>query len=130
MRALAKVVLCILGSFAASTRAETIESRDHPYKNIPAANVFRLKSPARPEGPVPLPPPKITLQGLTTVLPRPHVLFKVMMPATSSEPAKETAFVLGEGEREGEIQVLEINERAGTVRLLNHGVEQTLALPR
>ena len=132
MKISTRILLCLLGGFALSTgaRAATAESRDHPYRNIPATNVFRLKSPARPERPGPLPPPKITLQGIATVLPRPHALFKVMMPAKTSEPAKETSCVLSEGEREGEIQVLEINERDGTVKFLNHGVEQTLALPR
>jgi hypothetical protein len=114
-----------------STRAATVELRDHPYKNIPATNVFRLKSPPPPEPPKPpptTPPPKITLQGVTTIPDRPHVLFKVMMPAKPPEPAKEMAYVLSEGERAGEIEVLDINEQAGTARFMNHGVEQTLAL--
>jgi hypothetical protein len=135
MRTPAKIFLCFLGGFAlsASTRAATVataESSNHPYQNIPATNVFRLKSPAQPEPVPPPPPPQITLQGFTTIPGRAHVLFKVMMPAKPPEPAKEIAYVLSEGEREGEIRVLEINEQAGTAKFINHGVEQTLARQR
>jgi len=36
--------------------------------------------------------------------------------------------VLSEGERQGEIEVLEIDGRAGTVKFSNHGTVQTLNL--
>ena len=135
MKTSTRIILCLVGGFALSTspRAATVEARDHPYKNIPATNVFRLKSPPpRPASKPPEqpPPPKITLQGITTVPGRAHVLFKVMMPARPPEPAKEIPYVLVEGEHEGEIDVLEINEQSGIVTFSNHGVVQVLALER
>jgi len=126
------ISLCILGGFTwcATGQAATAEAGEHPYRCIAATNVFRLKSPpaSTPE-PVPTPPlPKITLQGITTIDGQREVLFKVTMPARASEAAKEVAYVLSEGQREGEIEVLEINELAGTARFRNHGVEQVLKL--
>jgi hypothetical protein len=102
-----------------------------PYGQIAAANVFRLKPPPprldqkEPETP---PPPVITLQGITTFPCGRQVLFKVTTPAKPPEPAREVSFVLGEGQREGEIEVLETNLLTRTVKFRNHGVEQTLSL--
>ena len=120
-----RILLCLLSGWvlSPSSRAATVEPQEHPYQNIPAANVFRLRFPL-PEQP---PPPKITLQGITTVL-GPYVLFKVRMPGKPPEPAKEIACMLREGEREGEIEVVEINEKTGTAKFRNHGIEQVLVL--
>ena len=110
-----------------SSRAATLGSRDRPYGNIPAKNVFRLKSPAPSKLALPPQPPTITVQGVTTIPGYPYVLCKVMLPAKPPEPAREIAYVLREGEREGEIEVLEINAHTGTVMFDNHGVQQRLA---
>jgi hypothetical protein len=53
---------------------------------------------------------------------------KLTLPAKSPGTAKETSHVLSEGERVGEIEVLEINVLSGTVKFKNHGVEASLAL--
>jgi hypothetical protein len=71
------------------------------------------------------PPPLIVLQGLTNINRRRQVLFKVQK---SGAPAREISCVLSEGERQGEIAVLEIDEKSGTVKFNNHGIEQTLNL--
>jgi hypothetical protein len=47
-------------------------------------------------------------------------------PAKPGEPAKEQSFTLGEGQREGDIEVLEINEKAGTVKVNDYGTITTL----
>jgi len=98
----------------------------NPYADtIVGRNVFSLKDPPPPQKPEDLikkdPPPKILLQGLTTILGRRQVLFKVQVPAKPGQPAKEESFVSAEGERNGEIEVLEIDEVAGVVKFNNHG---------
>lgn len=120
---------CALGTIASAT---TPDSSNHPYKMIPATNVFRLKSPLakQSEPPEQMPLPKITLQGITTILGRPQVLFRITPRSKPVGQEKETSHVLSEGERVGEIEVLEINMPSSTVKFKNHGVEQSLALPR
>jgi hypothetical protein len=101
---------------------------DNPYQAIVGRNVFSLKPPPPPPNPEDLikkePPPKIKLQGLNTILGRRQVLFKV--PAKPPGQPKEESFVMNEGERQGEIEVLEINMQVESVRFRNHGQEQLL----
>ena len=100
-----------------------------PYEAIVGRNVFGLKPPTVvptvTEEPA-VPAPKIRLQGLTTILGRRQVLFKASLPAKPGEPAREQASVLSEGDREGEITVLEIDELNGTVKFNNYGYVMTL----
>lgn len=115
----------------ANAHAATATPKANPYsKAIVGRNVFSLMppSPARIVDPPPLPPPRITLQGVTTMLGRRQVLFKVQMPPKPGEPTRESFYVRSEGEREGEIEVLEIDERAGTVKFKNHGIVVILNL--
>jgi hypothetical protein len=118
---------------ALSTIALTAAAPDNPYADtIVGRNVFSLKSPPPPPNPEDLikkdPPPKILLQGLTTILGRRQVLFKVQIPAKPGQPAKEESYVLTEGERQGEIEVLEINEKTepAVVKFNNHGTIEPL----
>jgi len=90
----------------------------NPYQGIVDRNVFGLK-PAPPlskvdEKPVANPPP-ITLTGMTTILATKRVLFNVQPPG---KPVQ--SFILAEGQREGDIEVLEIDERTGSVKV-NYG---------
>jgi hypothetical protein len=102
------------------------------YDSIVARNVFALKPP--PQAPDPElnkpPPPKITPTGITTILGNKRALFKVQMPARPPEPAKEQAFILTEGQREGQIEVLEIDEKAGSIKFNNFGTIVTLTLDK
>lgn len=132
MKTSTKHLLCLLAGLVPptlnQTQSATLDSRNHRYKNIPATNVLRLKTPPlHPEQPKPL-PPTITVQGIATITGRRQALFKVAMPARPPDAAKEISYVLCEGEREGEIVVLEINEQSGTVKFSNHGVVQVLTL--
>jgi hypothetical protein len=101
---------------------------DNPYQAIVGRNVFSLKPPPPPPNPEDLikkvPPPTIKLQGLQTILGRRQVLFKVP-PKPPGQP-KEEFFVMNEGERQGEIEVVEINMQAEAVKFKNHGQEQLL----
>jgi hypothetical protein len=79
-------------------------------------NVFGLKPPPPPPDPEANkpPPPKIVLQGITTFGGVKRALFKVQMPPKPGEPAKgEQSFILAEGQRDGDIEVLEIDAKVG-----------------
>lgn len=118
--------LLVLGT---NIHAATATTRANPYaKSIVSRNVFSLNAAPTMVVPPRPPPPPITLQGVTSILPRRQALFKVQMPAKPGEAAREISCVLAEGERVGEIEVLEIDWRAGSVRFNNHGTVQTLNL--
>ena len=100
-----------------------------PYQGIVERNVFGLKAPAPPPDPEANkpPPPKIFLTGITTILGNKRALMKLTPPAKPGEPAKEQSFTLGEGQRDGELEVLEIDEKAGTVKVNEFGTVMTLS---
>lgn len=116
---------CIAGALAlwAAANALAVESGESPYQRIVVRNVFGLKDPPpppRPEDNKP-PPPKITLQGITTILGNKRVLMKVSMPPKPGVKPEEQSFILAAGQRDGDIEVLEIDEKAGTVKVNNFG---------
>lgn len=127
MNQYALTLFCAAGFVVLASSAQAAAADDaNPYAGtITNRNVFSLKDPPPPPRPEDLikkdPPPKILLQGLTTILGRRQVLFKVQMPAKPGQPAREESFVSAEGERNGEIEVLEIDEVAGVVKFNNHG---------
>lgn len=131
-----KMVLLTWASLTVCTVVHGItpeSSSANPYQGIVDRNVFALKPPPPP------PPavdntkqtgPKIILTGITTILGK-RALMKATLPV-QNEPGKpptapkEESFMLKEGERQGEIEVLEINDKAGTVKVNNYGVVMTL----
>lgn len=99
-----------------------------PYAAIARRNVFGLK-PAALNANVPPPPAAavtVKLLGISTILDRRQVMLKVKTAARPPEPAKEQSYLLSQGQREDEIEVLEINAAAGTVKLKNQ--EEILSL--
>src|SRR5437016_4718743 len=111
-----KIAIFILGSFMLYATAEGIVADpENPYQGIVDRNVFGLKPVTQitkpPEKPIDA--PKITLTGITTIFGNRRVLMNVAMPAKAGEPAKQQSFILAEGQREGEIEVLEIDEKTG-----------------
>jgi hypothetical protein len=114
------VVLCATAAEAASESAGT------PYQGIVDRNVFGLRPPpppAPPEANKP-PPPKIMLTGITTLVGhKPRVLMKVQVPAKPGAKAEEQSMILAAGERQGDIdiEVLEIDEKAGVVKVNDYG---------
>ena len=107
----------------------TTDAPGNPYQSIVERNIFALKPAPSPEdkdkaSPKVSPAP-IELQGITSMFGRQQVLFSAAMPGSKpGEPPKKTPMVLSVGEREGEIEVLEINEAEGTVKFNNHGTEE------
>ena len=110
-----------------SARAVTADAQDNPYQGIVERNVFALKpapdpstlAPAEPE------PPEIIPQGIMSVFGHQQVLFKTKLPGSKpGAPPQETALVLSVGQREGEIEVLAVDESTGTITFKNHGKVQ------
>jgi hypothetical protein len=127
-----KLVLCLAGGLFLHAQARAVGSEGNPYANIVDRNVFGLRPPPPPPEP-PKPEVKaspITLQGIISAFGKKQVLFKSTVSARSGEPAKETSFVMSEGERVGEIEVLEINEGTGLVKFRNQGFEMTKDLSK
>ena|ERR1051325_4021148 len=93
------------------------------YHGIPGANVFHLRTPQIE--PI-TPPPRravIRLTGIFSFPSEKRALLQVELPDHPSGTAKPLSFSLGEGQREGEIEVLEIDAPAGAVRVINFGME-------
>src|SRR5437899_9066182 len=134
MSATRNVVACILCSLTlcAGAKAIVANSSANPYQGIVDRNVFGLKPPppskgAEPDKPA---PPKITLTGITTIFHDKRALMNVAMPAKPPEPAKQQSFILAEHQREGDIEVLEIDVKTGDVKVSNFGTVVTLNLEK
>ena len=100
-----------------------IAAPDTPYESIAARNAFGLRSvPPIQSTPVLAenvwkPPPDLKITGLVSVPPTKKVTFYVL------EHGKEPkSYVLGEGEQQGDIEVVKIDGSAQTVRVKNQGV--------
>jgi hypothetical protein len=115
----------------AAARLTTAASADQPYAQIIARNVFALLPPPPPVDPdaKPVdPPPKITANGITSILGQLQALFKVSFPAKAGQPAKDQSYMLSEGERQDDIEVTKIDEVAATITFDNHGTIQEIPL--
>jgi hypothetical protein len=100
----------------------------NPYLGITSSNVFRLKQPDRLTNDAPvLPLPRIKLVGITTFGDK-RALLRVFLPARSPDPATEFSCILAVGQRSGVIQLLAVDELAGSVRISNSGKEMLLNL--
>jgi hypothetical protein len=102
-----------------------------PYQGIAQRNVFNLKEPpARPAvDPTPeIKPPRITLTLITTIFGDKRAGLKwPAAPIRPGEQPKEESHILSVGQSEAGVEVLEIDEVAGTVKIKNHGQLQTLS---
>jgi hypothetical protein len=61
------------------------------------------------------------LTGITTILGNKRALLKVQFPSKPPQPAKEQSCILSEGQRDGAIKVLQINEKTAIVKVDNSG---------
>lgn len=131
-----KMLVCLAGGFAACVAAHAVtpEPPTGPYQSIIDRNLFALKPPPPPPDPeaTKAPPVKITLTGITTILGNKRALMKSPAPpGKPGEPAKpELSYILTVGQREGDVEVLDIDEVAGNVKLRNAGVEVTLNIDK
>src|SRR5689334_9926584 len=123
MKYAAIALLCLAGGLCTIAYAD---SSANPYQSIVDRNVFGLRPPPPPPSnePVRPPPPGIALTGITTILGKKLAFLNVQVPPKPGEQAKggPQSFMLGIGEREGEIEVLEIDEKDGVVKVNDYGV--------
>jgi hypothetical protein len=112
--AAASVLCSIVSAVGANSPA-------NPYARIAQRNLFLLREPPAaapaPEAKPTL--PKIFLTGITTILGRRQALLKI--PAHSGKPGETPSgdqfFILGEGQRQGKLSVLQIHEKTGSVAI-------------
>jgi len=127
MKCTVKIAMFAVAGLAGCVIAQAGDSDS--YATIAARNVFGLL----PQAPIVIPPPpeaplpKITLDGFMTVFGRPQVLFKAVKSPTVGGFA-ENVFVLGEGEGEDDIKIVQIDMTAKMVTFNNHGTLQQISL--
>lgn len=130
-----KTVLCALTSLAlcAESLPTWAASSDTPYQAIVDRNVFGLKPPP-PPAPDPAsvkpPAPKLTLLGITTLLGKKRALLKFTGPAKPGEQAKETSLMLAEGQRDGDIEVIQVDEKVKSVTVDDFGTPTVLTMDK
>jgi hypothetical protein len=114
-----------------ATADQPAATSDQPYATIVARNIFALLPipPPPPPNTAPTdPPPKITANGITSILGQLQALFKVAIPGRGNQPAREQSYMLSEGERQDEIEVTKIDEATATITFDNHGTIQEIPL--
>lgn len=112
--------------------ADGVSKSDNPYKLISERNLFALRpSTAGPSvAPPNVPSSTIVLTGITTVLGEKRAFLEVTPPAKPPAPTKEISCILTEGEREGTIEVLKIDAKAGSVEVSENGTVTTLTFEK
>jgi hypothetical protein len=135
-----KLLVCLGGlaicAAAKGVPAVSSETSDNPYQSIVDRNVFSLKpAPAAVDPAEANNKPqtlKITLTGITTILGNKRVLMKTAPPPgkPGEGPKTEVSYILTEGQREGDIEVMEIDDKAGSVKVNNGGTVQTLTFEK
>lgn len=104
------------------TRADDgLPPASNPYLGISERNIFHLNPPPAPPDPVAakLPPPKLFLTGICTLGGVKRALLKAAAQPGAKGPdaGKEQSYTIVEGTRADGIDVMEIDERAGTVKV-------------
>jgi len=118
-------------AFCPSARILSAAASADYYKQIPARNLFGLHEPeVKREEAIPPPVPRIVLSGITTMGSK-LAFLKVQSPPKPGEQQQgEQSFMLTEGQREGGIEILQIDEKAGRIRVNNFGTEMTIAFDK
>ena len=117
-----KITICLLGGLVLTmgVRADDAVLPGDPYAIVVARNIFGLNPP---------PPPKITPNGIMTIFGQLQVLFKVAgTPKPGGAPPADEPYILSEGQRQDDIEVVKIDEKNSIVTFNNHGETQTLPL--
>lgn len=134
-----KTFICLLSSFAltmgskaissapggikhgenAVSIADTRNTGETPYSTIVVRNIFSLNDPGT--NVVNAPSSNVTLTGITTILGMKQALFMVQKSAGLPE-----SYFLTEGQRQGELEVLKIDQKEAKVTIKNGGVVSTI----
>jgi len=134
MKRLGKIVVCLASGLVLNAGARAADGvlPNNPYAPIAVRNVFGLNPPlpVDPNATQTDPPPKITPNGIMSIFGQLQVLFKVAGTAKPGQPAKDESYILSEGQRQDEIEVVQIDEKNGLVTFNNHGTVQELPLAK
>ncbi|PWU19670.1 MAG: hypothetical protein C5B50_06055 [Verrucomicrobia bacterium] len=134
MRGRSRITVVVSASLVVCgvARAITPAPPTNNYGAIPERNVFGLKPSPGIQQPM-LPPktvPQIILTGITTLLGNKLALLKAILPPRPGEAPREQNLTLAEGQREGYIEVLEVDEKAGRVKVDDFGTITNLTFER
>jgi hypothetical protein len=121
---------------AASPASANNPSPENPYATVAVRNIFGLNPPVvatnDPNALLEAMLPKITPTGIMSVFGYTQVLFKVAaaagVVAKAGQPAKEEFYILSQGQRQDDIEVIKIDEKNSLVTFDNHGITQELPL--
>jgi hypothetical protein len=116
----------VLGAAAAATEAKVTNAAiNHFSGSIVASNVFDLNP--RTTAPQQTNPAvrRFFLAGIVTITGK-KALIDTELQAKPGEPVKEEHFILAEGERKGDLEVVTIDEKAGTVKVTWAGIPGSL----
>jgi hypothetical protein len=108
----------------------TTVTQFNPYHLIHERNVFALKpAPKVIRQPPAAPSSTIYLTGIATIGDK-RALLKICFPAARGVQARQELCILGVGESEAEVRVLEIDEKAGSVLVNSSGTETVLTFEK
>lgn len=134
MKAVPILVMTLTGVLAQTCDLRADDSlalAGNPYAAAAARNMFGLNPPAPPSSTTAAdqtPPPKITPNGIMSIFGQLQVLFKTADKTKGGKPGAEQDYILSEGERQDDIEVVKIDEKGGIVTFKNHGEIQNLTL--
>jgi len=137
-RRFGKITFCIAGALimGVAVRADELAMNtssplpDNPYSQVVVRNIVG-RNPPTPVDPnaESLSSVKISPNGIQDFFGTVKVLFKVSgAPAKPGQPPKDQFYMLSQGQRQDDIEVVNIDQKNGLVTFNNHGVTQTLAL--
>jgi hypothetical protein len=128
-----KIAIGLVGGLALNmaARADDVVLPGDPYATVVARNIFGLNPPPQqitnPQDANP--PVKITPNGIMTIFGEVQVLFKVAgTPKPGGSPPADESYILSEGQRQDDIEVVKIDEKNSIVTFNNHGETQELPL--
>ena len=113
---------------AGNARAVTKDLGDSPYEGIVKRNAFELKPipPVVIETNTPPPPPSnLKLTGISTITDTPQLMLIVTEPG-----GKQVNKMLKEGEKDGAIEVVSIDAKAGSAKVRNAGTETLMTFEK
>jgi len=127
MRTVRTAWVCLLGACLFAPVLRTLaDANPNQYSVIADRNVFKLKPlppPPDPNATPPTPPSNVTLTGITDILGD-----KMALMEEQPQGKPKIYLMLSEGQRDGDVTVVSINQPGGTVTIKNVDQTQTLDL--